>query len=106
LEFADKRQRKSFGDKNMTTTKTFTAIVERDPESGWLSGTARLLYPGSRPARVGSQPARGNRRVFANQKIIMIPDHGSMMIFRPLLRKILRDMGIGIEEYEKILKEL
>ena len=26
--------------------------------------------------------------------------------FSPLLRKILRDMGVGIEEYENILKEL
>lgn len=28
---------------NMTTQKTFTAIVERDPESGWLIGEATEL---------------------------------------------------------------
>jgi len=39
-------------------------------------------------------------------KIIVIPDHGSQVIVRPLLRKILRDMGLALEEYEKILKEL
>lgn len=50
----------------------------------------------------------GSHNTFRDKtgKIIVIPDHGSTMIFRPLLRKILRDMGVGIEEYEKILKEL
>jgi predicted RNA binding protein YcfA (HicA-like mRNA interferase family) len=50
----------------------------------------------------------GSHNTFRDKsgKIIVIPDHGSTVIFRPLLRKILRDMGVGIEEYEKILKEL
>lgn len=50
----------------------------------------------------------GSHNTFRDKwgKIIVIPDHGSTVIFRPLLRKILRDMGIGIEEYNKILKEI
>lgn len=50
----------------------------------------------------------GSHNTFRDKsgKIIVIPDHGSTVIFRPLLRKILRDMGVGLEEYEKILKEL
>jgi len=61
---------------------------------------------GSKGIQVGS--ARGESQYVSRQigKIIVIPDHGSTVIFRPLLRKILRDMGVGIEEYEKILKEL
>jgi predicted RNA binding protein YcfA (HicA-like mRNA interferase family) len=39
-------------------------------------------------------------------KIIVIPDHGSKVIVRPLLRKILRDMGITAQEYEELLKKL
>lgn len=39
-------------------------------------------------------------------KIIVIPDHGSKVIVRPLLRKILRDMSISLEEFEQILKKL
>ena len=50
----------------------------------------------------------GSHNTFRDKsgKIIVIQDHGSTVIFRTLLRKILRDMGVGIEEYEKILKEL
>jgi predicted RNA binding protein YcfA (HicA-like mRNA interferase family) len=39
-------------------------------------------------------------------KVIVIPDHGSQVIVRPLLRKILRDMEISIEEYNQTLKHL
>ncbi len=48
----------------------------------------------------------GSHTIFRNAdgKIIVIPNHGSQVIVRPLLRKILRDMGISPEEYEKILK--
>ncbi|HLF72899.1 MAG TPA: type II toxin-antitoxin system HicA family toxin [Anaerolineales bacterium] len=42
----------------------------------------------------------------ASGKIIVIPNHGSKVIVRPLLRKIMRDMGITPDEYEGILKEL
>ena len=50
----------------------------------------------------------GSHTVFrdASGKIIVIPNHGSKVIVRPLLRKILRDMGVSPDEYEQILKEL
>jgi hypothetical protein len=36
----------------------------------------------------------------------VIPDHGSQVIVPPLLRKILRDMGLTAEEYHDILDRL
>jgi len=50
----------------------------------------------------------GSHNIFRNTdgKIIVIPNHGSQVIVRPLLRKILRDMGVNPEEYDSILKEL
>ena len=35
-------------------------------------------------------------------RIIVIPDHGKQVIVRPLLRKIIRDMGLTIDEYNKL----
>ena len=50
----------------------------------------------------------GSHNTFRNKAgiIIVIPDHGSQQIVRPLLRKILRDMSITPDEYEQLLKEL
>lgn len=50
----------------------------------------------------------GSHNVFRNieGRIVVIPDHGSQVIVRPLLRKILRDMGLSVEEYHHILEEL
>jgi predicted RNA binding protein YcfA (HicA-like mRNA interferase family) len=50
----------------------------------------------------------GSHNTFRNPqgRIIVIPDHGSQVIVRPLLRKILRDMGLSTEEYHRILDEL
>lgn len=50
----------------------------------------------------------GSHNTFRNieGKIIVIPDHGSQVIVRPLLRKILRDLGLSIEEYHDILNKL
>jgi len=36
----------------------------------------------------------------------VIPDHGSQVIVRPLLRKILRDAGLTVEQYNRILDQL
>jgi predicted RNA binding protein YcfA (HicA-like mRNA interferase family) len=35
----------------------------------------------------------------ADGRVIVIPDHGKDAIVRPLLRKIIRDMGPTIDEY-------
>ncbi len=50
----------------------------------------------------------GSHNTFRNAqgRIVVIPDHGSQVIVRPLLRKILRDMGLSPEEYHRILKGL
>jgi predicted RNA binding protein YcfA (HicA-like mRNA interferase family) len=49
----------------------------------------------------------GSHNVFrhASGKIVVIPDHGSQVIVRPLLRKILRDLGLSQENYHRILDE-
>jgi predicted RNA binding protein YcfA (HicA-like mRNA interferase family) len=50
----------------------------------------------------------GSHNVFRhpNGKIVVIPDHGAQVIVRPLLRKILRDLGLSREEYYKLAREL
>ncbi len=50
----------------------------------------------------------GSHNVFrhAEGKIVVIPDHGAQVIVRPLLRKILRDLGLSLEEYHNILTSL
>ena len=50
----------------------------------------------------------GSHNVFRNMegRIIVIPDHGSQVIVRPLLRKIIRDMWLSVEEYHQLLDEL
>ena len=54
------------------------------------------------------QRRQGSHNTFKNPegRIIVIPDHGTQVIVRPLLRKILRDIGISVEEYRKILEKL
>jgi len=54
------------------------------------------------------QRRQGSHNTFKNSEgqIIVIPDHGGHVIVRPLLRKILRDMGISMDEYHKILEKL
>ena len=41
----------------------------------------------------------------ADGRIVVIPDHGSQVIVRPLLRKIVRDLGLRIDEYHRLLDE-
>jgi len=54
------------------------------------------------------QRCEGSHNTFKNSqgRIIVIPDHGAQVIVRPLLRKILRDVGFSVEEYHKILDNL
>jgi predicted RNA binding protein YcfA (HicA-like mRNA interferase family) len=50
----------------------------------------------------------GNHNVFRNPggRTVVIPDHGSQVIVRPLLHKILRDLGMSVEEYDRALDEI
>lgn len=50
----------------------------------------------------------GSHNTFRNAegRIIVIPDHGSQEIVRPLLRKIIRDMGMSVEEYHTLLDRI
>ncbi len=50
----------------------------------------------------------GSHNTFRNSvgHIVVIPDHGSQVIVRPLLRKILRDVGLNVEDYHRILQKL
>jgi predicted RNA binding protein YcfA (HicA-like mRNA interferase family) len=54
------------------------------------------------------QRRRGSHNSFKNAegRIVVIPDHGAQVIVRPLLRKILRDIGITVDEYHRILGKL
>ncbi len=52
--------------------------------------------------RVGSH----NTFRSAEGQIIVIPDHGSQVIVRPLLRKIIRDMGLTVEDYNRLVESL
>ena len=49
----------------------------------------------------------GSHNTFRNAegRIVVIPDHGSQAIVRPLLRKILRDLGLSTDEYHNILNK-
>jgi len=50
----------------------------------------------------------GSHNVFQSSdgRIVVIPDHGHSVIVRPLLRKILRDMGLGVDEYQRLVEKL
>lgn len=50
----------------------------------------------------------GSHNVFRNEagRIVVIPDHGSRVIVRPLLRKILRDAALSVADYERLLRQL
>ena len=39
-------------------------------------------------------------------RVIVIPDHGSQVIVRPLLRKIIRDMELTVDEYNRLTESL
>lgn len=51
---------------------------------------------------------RGCHNTFrsADGQIVVIPDHGRQVIVRPLLRRIIRDMGLTVEEYNRLLDSL
>jgi predicted RNA binding protein YcfA (HicA-like mRNA interferase family) len=51
---------------------------------------------------------RGSHNTFcsADGRIIVIPDHGEQVIVRPLLRKLIRDMGLTVDEYNRLVESL
>jgi predicted RNA binding protein YcfA (HicA-like mRNA interferase family) len=51
---------------------------------------------------------KGSHNTFcsADGRIVVIPDHGQQVIVRPLLRKIIRDMGLTVEEYSNLIELL
>jgi predicted RNA binding protein YcfA (HicA-like mRNA interferase family) len=61
-------------------------------------------------ARVGYRWVRrqGSHNTFRSPdgRVIVIPDHGSHVIVRPLLRKIIRDMGLTVDEYNDLAESL
>ena len=50
----------------------------------------------------------GSHNTFRNKggRILVIPDHGSQVIVRPLLRRILRDLGLSLEQYHRMLGDI
>ncbi len=51
---------------------------------------------------------QGSHNTFrsADGRIVVIPDHGRQVIVRPLLRKILRDVGLTVDEYNRLADSL
>ena len=49
----------------------------------------------------------GSHNTFQNDegRVTVIPDHGSQVIVRPLLRKILRDLDLSVDEYVRLLNK-
>lgn len=39
-------------------------------------------------------------------RVVVIPDHGNQDIVRTLLRKIIRDMGLSMDEYNRLTEKL
>lgn len=52
--------------------------------------------------------SRGSHNTFQSDdgRVIVIPDHGNQVIVRPLLRKIIRDMGLTVEQYTQLVEKL
>jgi predicted RNA binding protein YcfA (HicA-like mRNA interferase family) len=51
---------------------------------------------------------RGSHNTFRSPdgRVIVIPDHGNQVIVRSLLRKIVRDMGLTVDEYNRLVDSL
>jgi predicted RNA binding protein YcfA (HicA-like mRNA interferase family) len=51
---------------------------------------------------------RGSHNTFraADGRIVVIPDHGKQVIVRSLLRKLIRDMGLTVDEYNQLVESL
>jgi predicted RNA binding protein YcfA (HicA-like mRNA interferase family) len=51
---------------------------------------------------------RGSHNTFRSPdgQVVVIPDHGNQVIVRSLLRKIIRDMGLTVDEYNRLVDSL
>jgi predicted RNA binding protein YcfA (HicA-like mRNA interferase family) len=51
---------------------------------------------------------QGSHHTFrsADGRVIVIPDHGNQVIVRPLLRKLIRDMGLTVDEYNDLMESV
>jgi predicted RNA binding protein YcfA (HicA-like mRNA interferase family) len=51
---------------------------------------------------------RGSHNTFRSPdgRVIVVPDHGNQVIVRSLLRKIVRDMGLTVDEYNRLVDSL
>ena len=51
---------------------------------------------------------KGSHNTFesVDGRIVVLPDHGNQVIVRPLLRKIIRDMGLTVDEYNQLVEKL
>ncbi len=51
---------------------------------------------------------RGSHNTFRSPdgRAIVIPDHGNQVIVRSLLRQIVRDMGLTVDEYNRLVDSL
>jgi len=72
--------------------RSFTVVVERDPESHWLVGEVVEL-PGCYTQGPDFPTLESNIR-------------GSQVIVRPLLRKIPGDIGLSPDDYNRMLTEI
>ena len=54
------------------------------------------------------QRCRGSHNTFRSDdgRIVVIPNHGNRVVVRPLLRKIIRDMGLTVDEYNQLVEKL
>jgi predicted RNA binding protein YcfA (HicA-like mRNA interferase family) len=52
--------------------------------------------------------SRGSHNTFRSPdgQVVVIPDHGNQVIVRSLLRKIIRDMGLTVDEYNRLVDSL
>ena len=52
--------------------------------------------------------SKGSHNKFRNAegRTVTIPDHGSQVIVRPFLRRLLRQLGITVKDYLRILEEI
>jgi len=52
--------------------------------------------------------SQGSHNTFrsADGRVIVIPDHGKQVIVRPLLRKLVRDIGLTVDEYNQLVDSL